>query len=1299
MKRIICIILAITCVFFTGCNSIIYNGNLDFEPYAPPKLITDSAIKKGVSEAASEKENENKLKKYNIDGVNAFYILEGHEDDPDKILDFQVLDYTSNGNLIYAYMTPCYGEETMLSGITGQAPENRKWHPVADSNAGKTNRCVTVLMSYHPFSRQYKVFFSGYGNLDDVIAREKKFKGEDAVLGSIKASSRNSLLMVQKLIQQEKYFIFFQNVSYVYDQDGNQKEKNDYGAIIAEEIARFAERYETSDTVVETGINDVAMDGNGYLYLSLMLERTKKSASDAPVEELEDTDLTEEDAESQTFSELLCIYQLTFDEQVQFTSANLNWENQEQAWMSADGMTFESEDALKDFLEENSMDDIKAGTAGDLDFQEPDVFSVYESGQPLNLQLVGQKLKYAGFEPDSVRLFRQITRELEQYLYVHGVIPEISQGSKIPILFNEWHPWDDDGHSLAWDVYYPDMIQIMKKGLILLSQENALRSGNEAIRGISEILHLPDDYQIPGIAPGKWDEEKQKNNQIFPLNGEKNFQFNEVIDNALLVSKSTVYANGETVSRYAELVIPYWEEVVSRSMDPIQLIFFTQLMQKYPYQSPTVQVKEKTEELERVLYVEEVQEEEAEDGESEAEDRVVLIPYEDHAASYPQIYELTFPEGTSLHWMETRETEAMVAPASELGLFYYWDNEQENEEKATSSIYFQSGETKYLEDHAVPGKIQDAGCLTYGDTEILVYITTDGVSFYKRPGKQQKFQKLRTTPLPEFVQNTAFSIGTNGNIIYSQKAEEELQTKKGSEEEQIIEKGMKSGSQSEVYTVSNFTPMNPDEMILSSLTGGIMLHNMKNGLSIQLDKGAYFSSFPLTEKQVQNGKFLCIGYATEEYTYDRMDLAWAKCYTYNLKAQGDMVKENAVREYLMNRSVTYLEQTHQVVYKTDKSGNKTAEIVAPDEKQKEEIKETEELFYGTEEMTSAGLEKLMSALGFGKPSKELKDYAQNLARMRKNQKYALVEMYELVGMKREEILKDPEYLEMEGNLIFTNSPDALKNVLVSLQLADRALERLRLTEGEKEEARQKNMTEGQLLQEKRERYSQYKIQEQNTERANQEQEKSLVKIEDNQIIEGKNTADAEAARTRIEESEYREKILNDLSEKYEENPKRNEKGQLMGWEEYLEYQLKRVSPDNGSILTEEGIEEFRKITGIQEALVADSRLQSELEDISMLWELERLILRYELSTSAYQSSPWKTSFQKFDEEMVFSDTAERKRFFYSSNFYEIIKTMAREYEKTSDGSEKSWDDALKEIIIKSGKGVAVEDTDRTKVKK
>lgn len=1303
MKRIICIILAITCVFFTGCNSIIYNGNFDFETYDPPKLITEKAIKEGVSEAASEKETENKLKKYNIEGVNAFYILDGHEDDPDKILDFQVLDYTSNGDLIYAYMTPCYGEEAELSGTTGQAPENKKWHPDTDKNAKETNRCVTVMMSYHPLSRQYKVFFSGYGSLDDVIAREKKFEGEDAELGSVSASSKNSLLMVQKLVQQEKYFIFFQNVSYVYDKDGNQEERNDYGTLIAEEISRFAKQYQTDNTTVEASINDVAMDGNGYLYLSLMLERTKKSVSDAGTEELENVDLTEENAESQTFSELLCIYQLTFDDQVRFTSTNLNWENQKQAWMSADGMTFESEEELEDFLDKNSMDDIKAGTTTYPEFYEPDTFSVYESGEPLNLQLVGQKLLNGDSGTDAAREFRQITRELEHYLYTSGIISEKSPESEISILFLlliPWKPGYDDLSFAPWDVYYPDMIQTMKKGLVLLSRENSLDYETKSAKALSKILKQPKGYQIPGIAPGLWNEKKQKNDQIFPMDGEKDFPLEGEIDNALMISKSTVYENGEKVSRYADLDIPYWEKVVSRTINGISHDAFGKLLKKYPYQSPVVLVKEKTEELERTLYFEEVQEEaEGSDGEEEVggnEDNVALIPYKDVAVSYPKTYELTFPEGTSLHWLETVETEAMVAPTSELGLFYYWDNEQRNEEKSASNILFQSGNTFYLSEYGIPGKVQDAGCLTYGDTEILVYITTEGVSFYKRPGKNQQFQKLRTTPLTDFVQNTAFSIGTNGNITYAQKVDEELETPKGSEEDKIIEKGMESGTQSEIYTVSNFTLMNPDEMILSSATGGIMLHNMKNGLSIQLDKGAYFSSFPITEKNDQNGQFLCIGYATEEYTYDRMDLAWAKCYTYDLKAQGAQVKEKAVREYLMNRSITYLEQTHQVVYETDKNGNKTAKIVRPDETQKKEMKEAEKLFYETEEVTEASLEKLMSGLGFGKPSEALRDYAKNLARMRKNQKYALIELYELVGMTREEIIEDPKYLEMEGNLIFTNSPDALKNALVSLQLTDKALGRLQLTAEEKEEARMKNVTEGQLLQEKRERYSQYKIQAQNVEKANQEQEKSQVKIENNQIIKNDSTEDAEAAKSRIEGSEYRENVLKDLSKNYEENPRRNEYGELLGWEEYLEYQLKRVSPDNGSLLTEEGIEEFRQVTGIQEALVTDRQLQSDLKDISMLWELERLILRYELSTSKYQSSPWKTSFRKFDEKMVFDDTAERRRYFYNSDFYEVIRILAKEYENASNGTNRSWDSALQEIIIKSGKGVVIDDADRPK---
>ena len=45
VKRIICLLLILSCVLFTGCNSILYNGNLKVEPYAPPTLPVDISQK------------------------------------------------------------------------------------------------------------------------------------------------------------------------------------------------------------------------------------------------------------------------------------------------------------------------------------------------------------------------------------------------------------------------------------------------------------------------------------------------------------------------------------------------------------------------------------------------------------------------------------------------------------------------------------------------------------------------------------------------------------------------------------------------------------------------------------------------------------------------------------------------------------------------------------------------------------------------------------------------------------------------------------------------------------------------------------------------------------------------------------------------------------------------------------------------------------------------------------------------------------------------------------------------------
>ncbi len=113
VKRASCLFLAATCVFLTGCHSILYDGNLHFKSYEPETvpLLYDE-----VSDKMDSSNRELDADRFNVDGTDAFFILPCHENDPGVITDFKVLDYTDAGTFIYAYVAAIKDEDDPLGG-------------------------------------------------------------------------------------------------------------------------------------------------------------------------------------------------------------------------------------------------------------------------------------------------------------------------------------------------------------------------------------------------------------------------------------------------------------------------------------------------------------------------------------------------------------------------------------------------------------------------------------------------------------------------------------------------------------------------------------------------------------------------------------------------------------------------------------------------------------------------------------------------------------------------------------------------------------------------------------------------------------------------------------------------------------------------------------------------------------------------------------------------------------------------------------------------------------------------------
>ena len=138
---------------------------------------------------------------------------------------------------------------------------------------------------------------------------------------------------------------------------------------------------------------------------------------------------------------------------------------------------------------------------------------------------------------------------------------------------------------------------------------------------------------------------------------------------ALFAGKTTVYENGETETRLADIRIP--GRMAGRDA-----------------QRPEIQVAEYTEPLTRTFYYEEEVETENEEGEKETE--IITVEVTETTPSVPLTYELTLADDTMVFWIESEETDAEVIPSGGFGVLYLEDVSEPDtpdEESLSMAVY------------------------------------------------------------------------------------------------------------------------------------------------------------------------------------------------------------------------------------------------------------------------------------------------------------------------------------------------------------------------------------------------------------------------------------------------------------------------------------------------------------------------------------------------------------------------------------------------------------------------------------
>lgn len=1233
VKRILCLFLILPCVLFTGCNSIILKGDLSVKNYEPSTLPV--AISDHVEQKVEEAEETFDYEKYQIEGLNAFYILPSHENKPDEMVDFKVLDYQEDVGFIYAYKTPYYGPDDESEGLTvsavGDVGDGEDLETRTATETQDTSLLVTVLMSYRPDTGAYHVFFTC---LESGIDTETVEKEVDEKLGTISGSVMENRLMAQKLSGQELYFLYQGNIGHLFNPQGEEVWSYDYNIVVNQEVEKLIMRHAKSGYTANVTISDVVMDGARYLYIPIAVELEKEGDDGIDLDSLSEND---KELESNSFRAVLCCYNVNVggnnQENIRFTSTNENWERQRAAWLEYDGVTFSSREDMEAYQEDVSMDRLKTGAAGDCE----DRFTYfYTAGNALNLELWGV--------PD---IFEVYDDHLSDWIFENYDLL-IQHGTEDYLMRR--FGWN---YRVFWSIFsflhYRPFYQ-PRAFWNSLSQEEREEWYYMVKTAMALYFQEEGGIRIPPMGMGAWSSRDQTNES--PLS---NFltllpylQDTYALE-ALFAGKTTVYENGETETRLADIRIP--GRMAGRDA-----------------QRPEIQVAEYTEPLTRTFYYEEEVETENEEGEKETE--IITVEVTETTPSVPLTYELTLADDTMVFWIESEETDAEVIPSGSFGVLYLEDVSEPDtpdEESLSMAVYDDGQEVRPLEDAYVRGKITDGGFYYYDDTETAAVITSTGITFYQRSGQERRFDLIAYASSADLAQPSGMTISVAGGSSYLDTVSRAEVADVGEEQDAVIDEKLESGKDTEIYSGTDLAPLNRNEFVISTMYNGILLYNLRSGLSVSLEDGCYYASFP-GKGSGQDRAFMVVGYQTDEYFYQPNDIAWAKCYEMDLAARGQELEKEAVKDYIDDLADAYLSRTHRVQMTEDGEGYVPVE---PDEAEETANQQAETLFFGAEGSAESELRELIERMGFSIDFEELWEYTQQVREKLQNQRIALTELYALAGLGViSQTPADGNLLEIEGRLIRAPYTSNLENILVELALTDFAVDRI---ESSEERALYRGYQESQ-----------------------RELSGSMAVI--NSILkEGSGVSTGESGRLQaseqdvakaqraLEESVFYQEVLADLQARYEEEHYGAE-GQ--SWDSYMQEMLELASPDYSTNTREEGMREFCQAAGISEELTDLEELAGDLSRVYRVSELEELIIEYKVSGAAYQNTGYKQELQEY-RDAHYDSEAERLAAFRGAGFYTIITNLQVQNMEYLEENDMTWEELLESIIQKCGSGIVL----------
>ncbi len=362
-KRILAVLLALAqCVALSGC--ILENGRVDL-PMAP--MVTVPTVN------TAKRVNSDNIKKYMIAGKDAFYLLPGIETNPEKMVDFQCFDYTTEGEFIYMYSAPSYieGEEVAaFKGTSGKAPEEGISTPDRENGI----KCdALIVMTYNPYTRDYHVLDAQAYSRSETTTKIKETEYFKADGYYMLANAYGG-----KLGEEERYFVLDRaGTAVVYDQKGEAVFQAAISSLVKGEIDKLVAFYylDENGNKKEKKDDDDDDDGDADAKKEAQEEVDQETGEDSSSEpKTEDFGISERakkagvgvllksavmdssnmiycsvmlydmgspfDPDSEVHEEVVNFYSVDLDnDNVKYLSYNRNWPKQQAEWMKLDGKT------------------------------------------------------------------------------------------------------------------------------------------------------------------------------------------------------------------------------------------------------------------------------------------------------------------------------------------------------------------------------------------------------------------------------------------------------------------------------------------------------------------------------------------------------------------------------------------------------------------------------------------------------------------------------------------------------------------------------------------------------------------------------------------------------------------------------------------------------------------------------------------------------------------------------------------------------------------------------------------------